>query len=232
MSDTNPPPLILIPAAGFGVRVGSPPAKELLLRQGTEEPLIELPLREAERRGWPVLVITRAEKTSLIDYLKQNHPKVRMLLLENPTREWQESLLRARTQWHETNLVLLPDTEWSPLEILDPLAQALTLAKVDGVVARHRVTDFHSWGHIWSSRERVIQVAEKPLSPIEVPVSAWGIFGFRRAFGDALLTSQWESQRTQKVQSLVGRLKSFDLAHFRDLTRPNTVISGKELQND
>lgn len=226
------PPLILIPAAGFGVRVGSPPAKELLRREGTEEPLIELPLRLAQQRGWPALVVTRSEKRSLIDYLTQRHPEAGVHLLEKPTQDWQESLLKAREGWGRTNIVLLPDTEWAPLDILDSMAEALTTNGKEGmngdgadvVVAQHSVSDPQSWGHLWATQQGMVGVFEKPPSSFYGgPGTAWGLFGFRQEFGEILLQAQWESQKTQSAQCFEGRLQAFPLQHFRDLTRPSGV---------
>ncbi len=92
--------LILIPAAGYGTRMGSPPAKEILHAPDTQSPLIERALSLTKKLGCRAHVITRKEKTSLIeyviDYSNHNHLETTIQIV-NPTREWPEAEVRARS---------------------------------------------------------------------------------------------------------------------------------------
>src|SRR4051812_48128743 len=106
-------PRVLIPAAGFGKRMGLPEAKEMLIGpEGT--PLIEWSLSFCNKNGLKPLVISRPEKNSLNDYLRRIG--VDTLLIE-PSGEWPDTLLKSEELWAEKNLVLLPDTRFSPLEM-------------------------------------------------------------------------------------------------------------------
>lgn len=177
-------PLVLIPAAGFGRRMGSPMSKELLpLRAG--RPLIEAPLEWCADRHWPVLVITRQEKINLIEYLSRREnasdgeglsaqrPKVRKTssspvdtLLVSATKDWPDTLLASGDHWHEWNLVLLPDVDFAPLEILDQMAELMNSPK-QLIVASHDVgveaEARRAWGFLRPTSTGVM-IAEKPLA--------------------------------------------------------------------
>lgn len=140
---------ILIPAAGFGTRVGSPPAKELFLRADTSKPMIEWTLEQAMQNNIYATVITRKDKLPLIDYLT-SHPdylKNFNLFLFDHSKDWQDSLLKAKSEWAELNLVLLPDTTWEPTFILKDLVQNFVQNKnLNSVAALHQVHDTQNWG--------------------------------------------------------------------------------------
>ena len=98
-------PLLLLPAAGFGTRVGSPNAKEIFFG-ANGGPLIEASLHQARLRDWAVHVITRKEKTDLLNYLKEYQNKyfnpdqvdgfnISIQIIE-PSREWPDTLLKSK----------------------------------------------------------------------------------------------------------------------------------------
>jgi hypothetical protein len=207
---------MIIPAAGYGRRVGSPPAKEILFRAGTNEPMIDGPINWGQERGLRVLVVTRRNKQVLIDHLTQNHKSVNLSLIED-SNDWQSTILQIKSEWTQKNIIVLPDTEFSPLEVLDQMPALLD--QFDVVTARHSVEDASQWGHVWSLNESSFVVAEKPIFSINQTPTAWGLIGFRDEIGEDLLKSQWLSQENKEIREIQGRLGFVELAGFRDLTR-------------
>lgn len=207
-------PLVLIPAAGFGRRVGSPEAKELLLRpDGTH--LIDLPLQCAGERGWPVHVVTRPEKKTLVRYLQQI-PYVTVQEI-GPTFDWPETLLASEPYWHEWNLVFLPDMEFKPRHALDEMALAMT-GEADLVTANHLVPELNAWGVLWPEISG-LTLGEKVSVSTSEPRWAWGLYGFRREVGRKILEAQLASCRDHRLRQLPIRGASVKLQEFRDLTR-------------
>jgi UTP-glucose-1-phosphate uridylyltransferase len=215
-------PLVLIPAAGFGVRAGEPPAKELLpLRENSENKiLIEEPLRWCQQRNWPCLVIIRKNKTVLIDYLQNYHPKVQIQLIES-SKDWQDTLLQSQNHWASHNLVLLPDVEFNPLTILDQMISEWS--DQDVIAATHNVTDVNNWGFILKKSNEEFSVFEKPPALLKHP-HAWGIFGFKKDIGQTLLEAQMKSHVTHQEIPLKGKISTFSLESFKDLTRSKKVF--------
>jgi dTDP-glucose pyrophosphorylase len=219
-------PLVLIPAAGFGTRVGSPAAKELFLGP-SGSPLIAFGLEQARLRGWPVHVITRKEKFELIQYLQgyrqQTGIQLEIQLIE-PSREWPDTLLKSEPYWGEKNLLCLPDTVFEPLEIWDDLATA----NVDLAAATFKPADFSTWGVFRTTAPSGSQIGERRLWVCEKPqeqdvdtntFQAWGILCWRKNAGQALLSAQLESGQDRKWRALNMTYKSFDLDLFQDVTR-------------
>lgn len=224
-------PTLLIPAAGFGTRVGSPPSKELYLRPDSNETLISGAIRWGEERHWPIVIITRRDKTVLNEYLFKNHPKVEVVIIDK-SEDWQSSVLQSYESWGEHNILILPDVEFEPLSILDDIAKELNIYDIVG--ACHKVNDQENWGHIWKVNDNEYAVFEKPLTSLNINTSnlnsfkfidyvqkssAWGILGFRKKHGRKLLEAQWQSQREQFAVQVSGSFKLLELNKFVDLTR-------------
>lgn len=207
---------VIIPAAGFGRRVGSPPAKEMLIRPGLQEPYIDLPIQIAIKYKFSPLVITRRDKHVLVDYIKSKYPQIEILLIEGSS-DWPDTILQSESLWADKNLVLLPDTEFAPVDIVPELARDLD--EVDIVAAHHQVQDKENWGFLWSNREGQVAGCEKPTSVEAPPQCAWGLFGFRKNFGRELLSWQQWSQTNRRSFAMTARFRSRPLSFFADLTR-------------
>lgn len=214
-------PTLLIPAAGYGRRMGSPPAKEMLLRKGADEPLIAAPLRWAAERQWRAVVITRPEKRPLIDYLQKCDGQPELVLLE-ASQDWQHSLLQAEALWSDHNIIVLPDVEFSPIAALDQMATLLNNNN-EVVAAQHTVVDPAQWGHVWLSSAGEIAVVEKPTG-FDKYDCAWGLLGFKKSIGHQLLHTLWESQTAKKTLTVRGSLATVRLQSFVDLTREIDVL--------
>ena len=209
------PPTVLIPAAGFGRRMGSPEAKELMpLREG--QPLIDEPLKMALQRNWQVVLITRKEKKSLVDHvLKYKEMGLSLeVLYVLPTKEWPESLLLSKEKWNLWNLVVLPDTFYAPFHIWDQMFEA-TNSDIDLVVAQHSVSCSSKWG-VLNPDTKGLVIAEKQKG---FP-KAWGLYMFSEIWGERILKAQLQSQQENKLIELAGcRSFALDLDVFGDFTR-------------
>jgi dTDP-glucose pyrophosphorylase len=214
---------IIVPCAGYGVRVGSPPAKELLPHPTTKKPLIEGCLEMAEETGWPLVLITRPEKKVLIDYVhqqeKQRHIHVEWVLVKN-TKEWPESVLASQPFWGEQNLLLLPDVEWNPksavVEIVD------NLKTYDISYGLFESENLQTWGTVEIS-DRQIRVCEKPRENYD-GFLPWGLLAFKRSVGRFLFDSLLRSTLDHEVRTLPFKAQKIALDSFVDLTRGQSPL--------
>lgn len=207
---------IIIPAAGFGTRVGSPEAKEVMVSSKTGEALIDFILKEASVRQWEVHVITRKEKTSLIEHLK-NFPNVFIQFVE-PTKEWPHTILQSEKFWNEKNILVLPDTYFSPVHILDDMAETLCCYQI--VTATIERENYSTWGVV-NTKLKTYEVIEKPQHsfPREHSYRAWGILGFQKDIGVELFVAHLESTFHHQPINIATRAKHLPIDHFEDLTR-------------
>lgn len=206
---------VIIPCAGYGTRVGSPLAKELMPSKIDGNPLIYFILQEAIKRKWDIHVITRKEKTTLIDYLS-NFPKTYVQIVE-PTKEWPESILESKKYWNDKNLLVLPDTYFTPLGILDDMeSQICCYEAVYGIIEKN---NYETWG--------VVDAASKNLKLIEKPNAtliknshrAWGMIAFQNDVGEEIFRAHLESTFDHQEKILPVKSKYLHLEVFEDLTR-------------
>jgi dTDP-glucose pyrophosphorylase len=206
-------PVILIPAAGFGTRVGSPEAKELL-PDPSGQPLIESALGQAQARGWPVHVITRAEKKSLIEYLRRRSGLEISIQLIRPSREWPDTLLLSKEHWRQRNILCLPDTRFSPESAIDQLVQS----PAELAAAVFDTSDASTWGVLRSLPTGQLEICEKPRDH-RPGQKAWGLLAFTPSAGHQLLNAQLASTLDHQWRTLDFSHEFIDLDWFKDLTR-------------
>jgi len=217
-------PLVILPCAGFGRRVGAPNSKELLpLRQG--RPLIEEPLDLAHQLGWWALVLTRPEKTTLVKYLQVEAKSGVDTLIVPETREWPETMLLSQAKWADWNLLVLPDTDYDPKDIWLRMFRLID-SQTSLVVANHQVLDRSTWGahdigaSIDAGSQGSVRLSEKALAG---PGSAWGLILFRKDIGAALfegfIASRESGQPVSCPEIKKSAVKATALSGFRDLTR-------------
>jgi len=216
-------PLVLLPAAGFGTRVGSPPAKELL-PDLQNRPLIDFALEQALAREWPVHVITRAEKHSLLEHLAtwQARGLVISIQLVGPTKEWPETLLLSKPFWRENNLVVLPDTRYEPLNIWDEMLTAQQKTSAEAVYAVCESTDFSrasSWGVIAADPFRLCEKPQQALAESANSYLFWGLMMFEKSAGESLLQAHLASTFDHQWKPVAARVQLVRLQSFVDLTR-------------
>jgi dTDP-glucose pyrophosphorylase len=209
---------IIVPCAGFGTRVGSPPAKELLLHPETQRPLIETCIDVAEFYGWNLVFITRPEKKILMDYvlarLKESPVHCQWVLV-NKTEEWPDSILKSSDQWSEKNILILPDTDWAPQGIESSLVEHLDIFDVSYGLFNPSST--RTWGTVAISENR-LRLCEKPQQD-DPEFAAWGLIAFKKPFGKPLFSAILQSTMDHRVKELPLKANSINLDSFRDLTR-------------
>ena len=215
-------PLLLIPAAGFGRRMGSPEAKEML--PGPDgRPLIQWGLEQAFLRGWQVHVVSRKGKRVLAEFLKsQARPELSWNEIDS-SLECADTLLQSELSWRERVIVLLPDTRFEPTEILDQMAASLL--DHDLVYATFPVKDPSTWGVIQQSKDGW-QIAEKcAQTGAGAEHQAWGLLGFQKHTGKKALEAHLRSILGAGPQNLPTVPGFCALKSFQDLTRTEPPAS-------
>ncbi len=221
---------VLIPAAGFGTRVGSPPAKELLLREDTKKPLIQYALDMASKFNFVSTVISRNNKTELNDYIYSldafDNDKIELCGI-NSSKDWQDSILKSQSYWGDFNIVILPDISWDP-ELTVGFIKEKAQEGADLVLATHLIdkSEINQWGVICENTNEPNNLfwCEKPndIPPDLQMIGAWGIFGFHKKIGKSLLQSILESQDSKRFfqanQNGISTAR-LTLTHFKDWTR-------------
>lgn len=201
----------IVPCAGFGTRMNmkTNESKEMLIDPSTGYRLIDNVLRLANITGASVHVITRKEKTDLIEYLKDK-PNVEVQIIE-PKGEWAATVLQSEKYWEESNILILPDTKWDPLlSTLEQIEESLKLGCYS-VFAVHKVDDVSKWGRI-----KDYTLTEKPKDT--GPGYAWGLIGFNPNEGLSIFSNCSQGWDLQLMNSSFIFLDS-----FKDLTRTGKV---------
>lgn len=195
----------IIPAAGFGTRMGMKPgqSKEMLPSpENKYNPIISYALTLCKMFNMEPLVVTRKEKVDLRQYLFNEQVKFIDIEVEG---EWNETILKSREHWHKENLLLLPDTRFSSLRVIENIQRGLSLGN-NAVMALHRVPDPSNWGIVTNN----YTLMEKPEISTG-PQLAWGLIGFRNTYGQKLFSN---------VKYLELENVGFTyLDYFKDITR-------------
>ncbi len=218
-------PLLILPAAGLGRRVGSPPAKELLLGPDGQ-PLIDWWLDLSESLEWPTLVIIRHAKVALQKHLQARQlrrqdcgkSKLTIALIE-PSKEWAETPLRAKAYWRQRNILAFPDSRFSPVGAIVALNDEL--AQNSGCFATFAVDDGRQWGLInCNPAQQRLLICDKPTEPSgKVGDLAFGLLGFREDMGVVLLEALLDSHFDHQWREVRGKFSQVPLESYVDLTR-------------
>ncbi|MDH4466994.1 MAG: hypothetical protein QE271_02980 [Bacteriovoracaceae bacterium] len=221
----KPLPLLILPCAGLGTRVGSPASKELLLSPLSSEPLIVYWLKLASSFDLPVHVISRKGKDVLHDFLMdwkiQHSLTLTLQILEGLEGEWPTTVLKSEEFWREKNILGLPDTVFSTLDDWKNFLAVLDLNPL--TVMAHELEkgqDSSKWGVIKTIDKDNLAWCEKPLSfNSEKLVSAWGIFSFAKSIGQELFLALENSTQKHEWQKFSFSHIVLKLTSFKDLTR-------------
>ncbi len=195
----------IIPAAGRGTRMGMKfnESKEMIIEK--DKYIIDYSLDLCEKHNIDPLIITRKEKIDLIEYTKDYE----QLVLEEPTSEWPETILKSKHLWAENNILILPDTRFFPTDIIVTMEKELKSNKKELVVAVHKVQNGSEWGCI-----RFYSMCEKPKD--KSPSYAWGLLGFKKNYGEEL----FENMSKRHVWFDISKDCSvINLQSFNDITR-------------
>ncbi|MCX7674642.1 MAG: hypothetical protein N2Z70_02280 [Bdellovibrionaceae bacterium] len=235
---------MIIPAAGWGRRVGSPAAKELWPHpRFPERSYLSIALERAAQLKLKPLVLSRNTKSELNEWLQAALPSDEFLILPE-TREWVDTLLGSAPYWEEKNLLFLPDTWFEPLGLSQDLV--LALEQFEWAWGLHQILpeSISSWGVLLQpsvvEEEYVPQEGEaSPDKPREVgqlwawekprelssvsrwqTVGAWGLVAFRGSAQAYQFWRAYEKTRWNDSPALVpGRSALFQLRDFHDGTR-------------
>lgn len=210
---------LIVPAAGFGKRVGAPQSKEMFLNPKTQKPLIQSSLDLAVKNNFDYHLITRKEKQNLIefvrDYADKNQLKANIQIIE-PQGEWPATVLASKDFWQESNILFLPDTEFEPIEILDNIKNSLILKDLS--FACFEVENGAVWGCLKSAGPNSFKICEKPQEKHH-QFLAWGLIGFKKQSGETLFKSLEQSNRDHLWKALDANIEILNLKSFKDLTR-------------
>lgn len=205
---------VILPCAGFGTRMSMKPdeSKEMLHHNGF--PIIDYALDLCKEVGAQPVVITRVEKQDLKDYLNEkNFNGDTVFFTEySPIGEWPQTILDNRKHWGMYNILLLPDTRFSP--DINTLIDMNSLLQHGSqlVFARHKVQDPGNWGVIKNG-----MICEKPKGGIEgAEYTAWGLIGFTKYAGVELFTAM---TRPGEWHQLPKDTTFVELKSFKDVTR-------------
>ena len=196
---------LIIPCAGLGSRMKMPAnqSKELLLYNG--KPLIENALELAKYFQISPLVITRKEKTDLIQYCAERGIETLIIEVQG---EWASTILQSKDYWDEDNILILPDTIFDyGVNAFRDIEQGLSLGN-NAVFALHNVPDRQNWGIVSQ-----YTVTEKPAE--SGPGLAWGLIGFKKKYGELLF---YYMQRKNNPLNLRDCGFTY-LKNFKDVTR-------------
>lgn len=220
---------IIIPAAGYGVRMGKVPAKELLPHPKTLRPFIVEAIEKHKNLESPFHIISRNDKTELNHFLYQIQKEKNDISMDvqliDPSREWPETILRSEPHWFDWNLLLLPDADYTPLVTESVLCDLLHMDE--------REASFHNHAYffvfntmtpsLWSLVDISpwsFDIVEKPSKgKVRISAKAWGLILFHRKVGKALFTALLESSVDHQWKFVNFTAKTIPLNNFEDLTR-------------
>ncbi len=208
---------VIIPAAGFGTRMQplrSDQAKELLLHPTLKKPMIEVAIENALRFNFEPIVVTRNSKTELIVWMKNHYPNILVQQIESST-EWADTVLQSQFHWADKNILLLPDTDFEPVEALREIDLKLNLNELVFAVFENK--DFSKWGVV-QEQNQISYICEKPSSCNDT-AKVWGMIGFQKKSGMFLFQSILKSHLEKKWQPLLSLNAMVKLTHFNDFTR-------------
>jgi choline kinase len=199
----------LIPCAGFGTRMRMLPheAKELLLDEDGNI-TIEWSLELCKKHNIDPAIITRPEKEEFNNYIRNKE-----IPFVYPTgASVGESILSSRELWGDYNIILLPDTRFEyPETLFQDMLNSMKLGN-ECVFALFNVTDYQNWGVLCENT-----FYEKPKRVFEEKDNAfaWGVFGFRKSYGETLLTHL----NTFSDPLKLSNPGYFFINNFRDISR-------------
>jgi len=199
----------IIPAAGLGTRMGMLPnqSKELLIDPVTNQPLIQWHFNYCAKYNLVPLVVTRKEKTDLIEYC--NKQNIQVLIVE-PKGEWYDTIQQSKSYWEEMNIVLFPDSKFAddrplPDEFFSSFSIYNYVACCFGV---QNVVDSSKWCVV-----TLQGIYEKKQNG---PGTAIVVFGFRK---DTDLFEQLSINQTARLIDY----HLFQINNFTDLTRTGVI---------
>jgi len=228
------PYCVIIPAAGFGKRMGQPESKEMLSVLNEKAPMIQYALDLFKTENCRIVVPTRMEKRNLIAFLQQHYPQVEIVFIEN-SKEWPDTVLQTQGSWRDRNILVLPDTRWDPtnvvFEALDELQNHdfafsrffSEQPETWGVFRNEALSD--SWG-ICDKPPKTVVNKDQFSKILQKPQEfCWGHIAFQKPVGESIFSAVLRSHHSRDFEPLPSGLrgKSIMMKSFADLTRPTSL---------
>lgn len=198
----------IIPAAGLGTRMGMLPnqSKELLIDPVTNQPLIQWHFNYCAKYNLIPLVVTRKEKTDLIDYC--NKQGVQVLVVE-PKGEWYDTIQQSKPYWEEMNVVLFPDSKFTDDDKkMNEFFQSLDFKFIECCFGVQEVEDSSKWCVV--TEEGIFEKTKQG------PGTAIVVFGFKKRTNLFLELSQNKTTHIKYYHT-------FNINNFTDLTRTGVI---------
>lgn len=212
---------VLLPAAGYGTRVKAKSAsgKELLIDPVTNKPLIDWATRKAWNADMECLVISRSDKTDLNEYIGTGCYHAKLLTLEpEKLNEWPDTILAAKDEWADLNIMVLPDTRFfSPEVVLRQMEQSLMMLEASFAVFTVEDSEQSKFAMFDGKH-----IAEKPTEAVPGAL-AIGLIAFRKEVGEQLFTALSNKNNWHELKCWTGI--SVNLPWFKDITRGGSIES-------
>lgn len=177
-------------------------SKEMLFLNEEGAPCIDYALKQCAKNNLEPLIITREEKTDLIDYCVNLNIDCISIASKG---EWVSTILSVCDFWDESNVLLLPDTRWTNEKALATIVKS----KQDLCLGLHLVEDPENWGIL--SGDYVI---EKPKN-LKGPHLAWGVIKFSKERGYDFFSELSSNDGLAKA----APCEIVNLGSFKDITR-------------
>ena len=171
----------IIPAAGYGTRMSMKPnqSKEMIKdKDYHNHHMIQWALDLCSLLKIKPLVLTREDKKDLRQYLFNAGIE---FIDVKPEGEWYDTVLQSKEHWDEDNLLLLPDTRFHKIQVIEDIQRGLELGN-NAVFALHEVIDPSKWGIVIG-----YHLLEKP-EQLSGKQWAWGLIGFKDYYGQKLFS--------------------------------------------
>lgn len=234
---------IIIPAAGYGTRMGSVSAKELFPHPRSGIPFLLEAIQKHQALRAPFHIISRKDKVELNEFilalqkastlhresiLRQDFSPskdsidvpIELQCIE-PSKEWPDTILQSKPFWAEWNLLVLPDADYGPLVTLKQFEEFQNLNPPHSALFfTFHVEDSSTWGMVRCATD-FFEVVEKPQfnSNLNVKDNAWGLILFNRKIGEELFSALLESNVDHLWKRIEGKAYEISLDYFEDLTR-------------
>lgn len=206
----------IIPCAGYGTRMGmsSSEAKELLYLNGENVPCINYSLDLCNKYNLKPVVISRPEKKEFNKYIEDWGGCT--LLMHTPAKgeEWPDTVLASLSEWEYKNVLILPDTRFTPTEAVYQIVENLAYHSVDA--ATHSVSDGSKWGTLSIEEDGYSTILEKPKNTTHA--LAWGLLGWRKDEGRMLFEGISKEKKYSQYY-----INNIPLTSFKDITRSSTI---------
>ncbi len=216
---------VIIPAAGMGTRMGSPPhGKEMLPEPNNQmRPLIDWSIQHALDAGHRVVLITNDIKYQLRNHVRQMFPKVEHCILGHVPGDWADSVIASASMWGDVNLLMLPDVRFEPIEYIKELPSYIDeYVPVAFGLQKIKLDEVNKFGIVDIAGRKTV---EKPDSFNPGPLDIWGawsLIAFEPVVGLQLFATY--SERGKWLQLPKGSVSIF-CNWSKDITRSGKITS-------